>query len=270
MNWLDAVLVAASRDGRWIAWALVGFMVYVGALPLLIWKTFKQESEPTLQLIDPATCPLPPDVQQNFDRAEVELIPAGFEVTGTLFLPSSVPNVKPIVRLYVNRPQKDMAMVASIFTESQSAPQHHKYVEFCTRFADGLEINTGNTEVVGSFPPRPQVSTTHYPWIKSAAELYRVHQAVLRLKAPGAAKALTFEREYHGDGAAYLAAGIKRELAEAANAGYVYLDSATGQYRATLKGAYLMTWKQLPPFKQVVETLRRKRAERLMKESGVG
>jgi hypothetical protein len=52
-------------------------------------------------------------------------------------------------------------------------------------------------------------------------------------------------------------------------AGYYMLDDDAGVYRKTWKGAYLMTWKLLPPVKQVRQLMKRIRAGIEVRRLGV-
>jgi hypothetical protein len=68
------------------------------------------------------------------------------------------------------------------------------------------------------------------------------------------------------DPAAYLTAAMRRELTNQVATGYYRWDEAGQAFRPTWKGALLMTWKLLPPFRQVRESRMRRRSDRLMKE----
>jgi hypothetical protein len=43
----------------------------------------------------------------------------------------------------------------------------------------------------------------------------------------------------------------RRTIQRAIDGGYYRLDEQKDRYRLTLKGTYLLTWKLLPPFKQI-------------------
>jgi hypothetical protein len=244
---------------------------YVFALPLLIWATFKHEANPTLQTVDPDELPLPAVVQQHFDAAHPALEEAGFAPEGTLLLPQNMPNVRCLLRMYVNRAAKQSAMVTSIFgLIGEQGCSHVKYVEFCTRYMDGSEINTSNASTGGgAFPPNPTSQMVHIPWIENVGQLYRIHQLLAAFKPPSAQRVVRLESTYDGNLPVYVAGCMRDELEYARQTGYLRLTSGGDEYRATFKGAYLMTWKQLPPFKSLVMYARRKRAENLLASIGI-
>lgn len=53
-------------------------------------------------------------------------------------------------------------------------------------------------------------------------------------------------------------------------AGYYSFDETAGSYTPTFKGAYLMTWKVLPPFKQLQQIKSWLRTDRIIRELGFG
>jgi hypothetical protein len=257
-------------------WLLIPGLVallYLGT-PLLIWKTFRIEETPTVQRIDPASLPLPSEVQQHLDAVGAELDGLGFENRATLLLPSATPNVISLLRVFVNRTEKVSAMansmIATIKSDAGDQVRHRPYVEFTTRYHDGQVFNTLNSAAAGSFPPKPQTLTTRVPWVQDVTKLYKTHDAITAAKSGGARKFLRLDESFAGDEIAFLQACMKEELQHATQAAYVRLGPGNTCYVATLPGAYLMTWKELPPFKQLRAYFGRRRTQRLLDEIGVG
>jgi hypothetical protein len=257
----------------WIFIPILVALFYL-AIPLLIWKTMRLEATPTIQRIDPAELPLPETARQHLDTVDAELRGLGFESRATLLLPSATPNVISLLRVFVNPTQKCSAMANSMIsrvkTESGEQVRHHPYVEFTTRYQDGQVFNTNNSAAGGSFPPAPQSQTTRVPWIQHVPTVHLIHDAITTAKNGAAQKVLRLDESFAGDEVAYLQACMKEEFENATKAGYLWLRRDGTAYLATVRGAYLMTWKELPPIKQWLAWRRRARAERLLREVGAG
>jgi hypothetical protein len=256
----------------WVILALVA--LFYLAIPLLIWKTFRIEKTATIRRIDPADLPLPSEVQQHLDAVGDELSRLGFESRGTLLLPSATPNVISLLRIFVNRSDKVSAMANSIITTVKTKVaehvRHQPYVEFTTRYVDGKIFNTLNSEAASSFPPPSQTLTTRVPWIKDVTKLYQAHDAISAARSGGVRKILRLDESFAGDEVAFLQSCMKEELQRATEAGYLRRSPGNTHYVATLSGAYLMTWKELPPMKQFLARRSRGRTERLLGEVGIG
>jgi hypothetical protein len=242
------------------------------AIPLAIWKTMRLEATPTIVRIDPAELPLPTEVQQHLDAVDAELRSLGFQGRATLLLPSTTPNVIAMLRVFVNPAQKYSAMansmIARVKNENGEQVRHQPYVEFTTRYHDGQVFNTHNSAAAGSFPPAPQTRTTRVPWIEDVATICRIHDAITMAKSGGARKVLRLDESFGGDEITFLQACMKEEFQNATNAGYLWLRRGGTAYLATLRGAYLMTWKELPPIKQWRAWRARAQTERLLREVG--
>jgi hypothetical protein len=246
---------------------LLGLCVYFFGLPLIILKTHWQDANPKLRQINPEEDPLPLLIQEYFASIEGELSEAGFAEEGTLLLQQQVENVQAVLRVYVNRTTHEGLMAAAIFGMGENGiVQHMQYSQFSTWYADGQMFNTGNAGLVNSFPPRPNVSGLRVPWIREADRLYEIHQKFTSLKGPAAPRELLLDSKYDGNVAAFVASTMREELEEACRAGYLRLVPLVGQYRATVKGAYMMTWKQLPPINKFVDARQRSRTKQLLSE----
>jgi hypothetical protein len=160
-------------------------------------------------------------------------------------------------------------MISRVKTNVGERVRHHPYVEFTTRYQDGQVFNTHNSAAAGSFPPAPQTRTTRLPWIQDITHVYRIHDAITRAKGGGGRKILRLDESFAGDEVAFLQACMKEELQHASEAGYIWLRRDGAVYLATIRGAYLMTWKELPPIKRWLAQCARARTERLLLEVGV-
>lgn len=243
-------------------WAV---LMYVGA-PVLIHQTLKQSARPELYPFPPDDPSLPDAEARDFQAVIDELGPEGFEPVTGLTLPSQTPNVKAVLLLLANRQTKDAAMASAMYAITPAGMRRSVfYVAFATRFRDGSVVQTNNSGVPGSFPPRPGHTVGRLPSVQDAARLYRLHRALVARSGSGR-KVFRLDEEFRGDAAAYAAATMVEELEDAARAGYMALSPDGETYRPTLKGAFLMTWKQLWPTKGILRAARDRTARRLIAE----
>lgn len=255
---------------HWILFLCLMAVVYVLGVPLIILKVFHQESHPTVQVVDPDVLPVPEPVQRHLELVQTKLTPVGFRRESILFLPQSAPNVRTILALLVNRSTQESAMAVTIYgMVNNTAHLQTQYVEFSTHYRNGQHIDTGNTREIGAFKSQPTQLTTHLPWITDPVELYYVHQAISSAKGDASQKDLRLDTKYGGDALTFVAGVIREALEAAVEDGYLRLSDDGTQYKATLKGAYLMTWKNLPPFKSFIVANRRRRANNLLRELDV-
>lgn len=235
--------------------------------PFLIRRNVTHQTEPELVPFPPDLPSLPDDVAATFAAATHQLGAVGFEVLSGFGLPRQMPNVKAVVLLLANRATKDMAMATAIYGEAADGTrlQTH-YVEIVSTFRDDTVVQTNNCDQLSAFRTRPPLYTTQFPQVADAARLFRLHTALGRRYAPAAGKTMPLDEEFGGDAQAYLAAALREELDRQILTGYMTRDDAAGLYYPTLKGAYLMTWGELFPFKQLRRLRRDRKAKVLFAE----
>jgi hypothetical protein len=253
----------------WYVWLLVPVALYIVGPPLLILATFRHEAHPCVKTVDLEQLPLPSEIQTDFDAVQAELAEDGFVPMGTFLLPSQMPNTRAVFRVFVNRAERVSAMAAWFFAiVDDRVTRHSHHVEFTTRYASGQVFNTLNTKEISVWGKLHNTVTVRVPWITNVRRLYQLHQAITSVKGPAEAKLFDLDTVYGGDSAAYVAGSMREELQHAADAGYLRLDATGSYFVATIPGAYFMTWKQLPPFKQLVALSQRRKAEQLLAEIG--
>lgn len=231
-------------------------------------------AEPRLALFDPAVTPPPRELADLFDETDADLTELGFRCLAGVVMPDPLPNVKSIVQLFANESTRDAAMVAAIFAAVPGQQQTLQtfYVEFLTRFDSGQVslVQTNNSQELGSFPELPGEHTVKFPHIEDTARLYRLHQAAVQRFQPTGRRIVRVLDEFHGDVLAYLREAVFRdEYEKAVGIGYLRYDASGRCFRATIRGAYLMTWKELWPIKPIRRALVRRNARRLEAELGV-
>ncbi len=245
----------------------LAFLVY-GGLPLLIYFTFKNEAQATLESFEPSDPTIPLLVREHFKNACDELMPLGFEYITGMRLPQMADNVMAILIVLVNRPACDAAAAISIYAKANEVwDLQTSYVEYSTRFPSGLTVNTQNSTALSAFPPAAQTFNHRFPTVRDARQLYEVHQRLLQGQNL-ATKVMRLDDEFGGDAIAFVRSALHQEMLDATKDGYLYLTPDSQHFRATLKGAYLMTWRELFPFKQLRLAYRDRQARQQLAELG--
>ncbi len=264
-------------------------LLYLFGTPLLILATFRAEAFPTIEPVPPDE-PLPEVVRQRFFEVHESLTRLGFSNEGTFFLPQAVANVKSLIVVFINHAEATGAVSAVVYADQNGSwSLQESFTEFCTRFDDDSEINTGNQNTLGAFPIPSSYLSTQHPRIRDVEDLFAAHQAIQRHHALRRRPLNRLDEQFGGDVAAYISAGMTAEFEYAKACGYLrYLggdhDGVTAamkdspyrpstpfnkpQYGATFVGAYLMAWKQLWPMKPFFSRARYRRDRQLLEEAG--
>ena len=240
---------------------------YIGG-PLLILSTFKFRFPTRIVFFDPDTIALPRDVAEFVEPAREKLIALGFRPEAYFCLPDVIANVKSISVLLVNTGTNEGAMVSCIYAETVgiSTLIKTKYVEFITRFRDGVCVQTSNSPELGAFRHEPNDHTIQFWDLHDVAELYRRHQRISeRLSA--APRKLRIVDEFRNDVEQYLQTAVLQEPLEYQVQVGLFRQVPDG-YRPTLKGALVLTWQELWPWKYIRKQARLREARRWLEEIG--
>lgn len=248
-----------------VAFAAMFFLPYVFG-PILLRLTMTQQADPEVVPfpIDHPDLPLP--VREHFDDVTDELAAIGFDSIAGLALPRQMANVKVVILMFANRKTKDAAIATAIYADKLDPPLQTAYVEIISRYRDGTLVQTNNSNQIGAFPTKQGVTTTQFPTVTKADRLYRVHQALAERHGSSAGKLQRLDEEFHGDAAFYLARAIREELEGQIDSGYMFLASGGEVFRPTWKGAFMMCWALLFPWKQIRFARRDRKAARLLEE----
>jgi hypothetical protein len=248
-----------------LALVIIG-LAYIG-LPLLIFFSHRQSSQPKLVPFQPGATPLPADVDQYFHSTSWALAQQGFEIITGVFLPSQVENIVCALILVVNRPEQDAGIVVAMHAKGP-VPQTTFHSEFVTRYRDGRVVQTNNAEPLNAFPTPPQCINSYLPSVRDSVQLYQAHQTMCRKHGSGA-KVLKLDEQYGGDGIRYLTDAMLEELEAATKVGIMRLDKAAGAYRPTLSGAFRMALGEMWPLKGSRLRKRAQRERQLLAELGM-
>jgi len=271
-------LAADSEMGRAIVlpeWLiiLIGIALCVMLIPyvlgpILIYFTLRFRMPPTVISVDPRAHPLPAEARSYFSKAYEDLTAEGFEFLETILLPDLMPNVQTLFAMYVNRANADMAMSAIIVAQSGVDGELKTcYVEFVRRYDDGVVVQTNNSSELNAFKTMPDEFTTKFWEEQDIRRLYALHQRLADRFRQRGQPINRFDTEYRGDTARFVAHAVIEETFRD-QIGTGYLTETPSGFRATPKGAWLMTWKELWPIKRIRRWREKRSAEHLLSELG--
>lgn len=236
---------------------IAGFYLLI---PLLILNQQKLDANPKFKELNFDT--LDAKTSKFLIKRTEALIKLGFAEPILLQIENPAPNVNAYLTMLVNRAAGDKAMVNVVMSTGEK-PQQTSYVEFSTRFDSGEMFNTMNSEQLSGFRPGVQTIRTQTPSVADPAELYELHKFVMAKHAPSGRKTM-FEP---GKAIEFLKkSALIESYDEQVRMGFLKYDAAAEAYRPTVKGAYLMTWGLLPPFKGMRMAAMKRKEERILKE----
>ena len=243
-----------------IQMALMVFVAQIVLGPIVIYFTSKQSANPRFTSFDLQNPPirLPGSYLQTLPLLES----LGFTLVAHLFTEALSPSLRLVMTVYVNRIEREIAVVAHMLVESPPVTRVlHTYTEFCTEFDDGQELNTSNSNQPPLFARVPEKQTVRLPHLTNVEDLYKVHQA-LAMQRFGANKRLAAAGQEVNE----LIDGMKHDLAREAIFGRLKLDNAGEWYRPTMRGAIHGTLMLIWPVGMLRRMLVRRRGVRLARE----
>ncbi len=254
-------------------WIMLGVVVgLVGLayllLPLLIkaQMVFRLDRGPVD--VDPAT--LAAEDAMHFGRVGQSLATRGYAPVGVYRLEEMVPRTRMTFALFRHPTAHTEAMATAMRSDPPEGaePQPPKYgVELSSELRDGREINTNNLTDSVSADQNPEKSTWVFPEESDAAALLELHDAICAELAGGT----SFEKARADQPVdAWLVAQLRKEMDRKVERGYWTAEQGPTEtvYRMTLKGAYVNTWGELPPFKGWRRTRMLRRAEKMRERLG--
>jgi hypothetical protein len=245
-------------DSLLTIFAAMAAIMYLGG-PILIKFNMKSRAHPTFGLLQPNM--VTPDTWNYLMTSAQQLVDLGFGETVCFSMPDQMPNMLAYGILMANRAAGDSAMVTVMFGMANGAVNNvTAYVEFSTKFDDGLEFDTLNAETPPAFKVDPNEVKTRLPGLRDTATMYGIHRMVMEKRARGGRKII----HEPGQEIAYLADAMIKSAERQVAFGRYYLDTAADAYRPTWAGAFLMTWPLLWPIKSIVMSRVRREADALI------
>lgn len=245
--------------------------LYFFGLPALIYGTFTMKARPQFGRFDPYQTPPPGSAGRYFAEVDQELKRLGFEWREGLTVLDLMETAKALTFIYSHPKSLDSAMMAvawGINPTTHSVNLTAYYVEFVARYRDGNipQLETNNNRVLGAFPDTAQSRKFRFPHLEDIEHLLQLHEKLQEREQPGGRKYLRLDEEFRGDCAEYLQTIFREEFERQVGTRYLYYRVKDDTYCATIKGALLMTWKQLWPFKGILTAGIAARGKRLERE----
>lgn len=199
----------------------------------------KKNNPPAWQ--DTSADELSPEMQEFLGNAVLAFRGEGFEVAANLHSPASAAGAAIFVARLVNRSSGDLAtvsMAAQKFTRAME-------VTVYTQLADGRRMNTISSGRPRVLPRDPHEQIEIFPPTTGAAELCEIHRR--RLERAGMAGLP--RAPFPDDHVQRLGEIWDEQMRWLVRCGYHRPANDPGRYRPTWKGAFLITWRQLPPLR---------------------
>src|SRR2546427_2021057 len=238
---------------------VVAGLAFVG-LPRIMWRLLGEDATPRYEPFDPSRHAAPPEVGA-FIRDNVAALAAdGFTQAGDLVRDRGA-NITRVTLL--EHPEGETATVAVVYSERGTAAP---LVEFTVVLTDGRVFDVNNSVSVPVFAPHPGHEVKRFPEVRDPVRLHRLFRTLLRRRF---GSPVLVRRDIARDPARFLAGISDTEYRAQVAAGYFRFDERARRFRPTLKGAYLMTWKMLPPFATLRKRRLRREARELLREIGM-
>jgi len=241
---------------------LVAFFMIV--LPLITWLLMGEDSAPRFEPFDGSRHPNPPELagfirdniaglQGDQFRQVADLVR---ERAGSFLMVTRV--------IMLQHPEGETATIAMVYSAKTGTAL--PMVEFTAEFPDARMFDVNNSVTVPIFAPRPGHEVYRFPQVRDPLRLHKIFQVLLRRRF---GSSTLRQRDVATDPARFLAEVMDAEYRGQMEAGYYRLDEKTRRWRPTLRAAFLMVWKMLPPFKQLAKAAIRRRARRELAEIGM-
>ena len=205
--------------------------------PLAVHWTYRFAARCNPSEVSPGALPEP--IAALFLRRIPELRELGFESNGCFDCGCLVSETRSYVAYFCDRRTNDFANVTVLVTPKLIAG----YLEFSTRFTDGLVLETNTNRVLPLTPLNPETRVFRFPEIQDARTLLRTHRQIIEKYAPE----LRPQAEPRGEEIARFVRVVENYGPRHAQIGYMRLAEEAEWYKLTWKGAFLMTWRGLFP-----------------------
>jgi hypothetical protein len=207
---------------------------------------------------------LPENVAKVFAEAGEELQPEGLAPVAYLDYGKRTDSTSMWTMLLCNRERGDMAAVTFLDTRAQKIVMTHSLAVFFSQCQDQERVVTNRTDA-GLLPSKPNVRAFHFPAATDLRSLYRIHRAWMEHEFKSAELTLPAP----GDEVKHYGELDERALQYIAGVGLMFLESKSGKYRMTWRGACLLMWKSTFPWKQFLHARQRHEAAELCKMLGM-
>lgn len=235
---------------------LLGFLLLPYLfVPIMIRRNQFFSEKPQLRPV--ITGFLPSSVEKYFVSAGENLKLLGFEHRVDAISLDYGPSLRVFIRFFVETRRSILATCTSILPDGAKTPVGN-FLEFNSRFSDGREVSTHNSDLFGA-PIEPRQKTIlALPFVKETAVLFGIHNQILDRLHLKEKKSLIPDAGAEFD---FLVKSFKEDLIRQMNLGCLEFDQATNCYRPTWAGAFLMGWYSMWPITSIRRLLHRLKAK---------
>ncbi len=195
---------------------------------------------------------MPNDLLPLADIAVVQLQYCGFENPNFIAIEEPSPN-QSVTGVVTFHPEGSTGCRWGFY---QGGIQKTTYLEFVSMLDDGHWVITNNNKVERAFAPSQISSQANFPERQTVEELWKAHRAHLRLVSRGRTVQVRTEKSIEED----MALAMRQSYEEQVRLGMFHHQTSDDTFRPTWRGAFLMTWRLLFPWKTLTRRLESKRA----------
>jgi hypothetical protein len=250
-----------------IAMAFAGYL-FIAMYLIAPLKVRRQQIQPMVVSFTPILLQqVPVEVASAFVAAQQLLQRSGFQHLGTVTRDVERTGQSSYASVWIHPVRKESSQLLGVLTPKAAVGvKVVTLVTFRAEFSDETAIVTSNSSSPGSFPPDPRIRPIRCPGMKDIALLHRFHQERVR-RSVGKRTAVLPHLETVAGRLEWEHTHTYERLV---NAGYFRLHESTWQYVPTFRGAYFMTYRLLPPFRQIQKFMRDQNANRELRRCGFG
>lgn len=205
--------------------------------PIALRSTFRFSSR--CRLTQVRSEELPPEVAADIAGKVPELQNLGFEFLGSYDCGELAAHTHSYLGYFCNRASNDFASVTIMLSPRGIA----SFLEFSSAFPNGHTFETNSNGILPLTPGDPLRRIFRFPEIKDTRALYNVHRLLVEKYAPG----LWAQGETKGHEIQRFLRAVENYGPRHARLDFMKLSADGETYRATWKGAFLMTWNGLWP-----------------------
>lgn len=186
---------------------------------------------------------LPAAVEKYFDETTIVLNNLDFEHRIDAVSLDFGPNIRVFMRLFVKTKKSIVAVASALLPDGRTEPIRH-FIEFNSRYADGHEVSTHNSDLVGAPIEHPQKISSAFSKVDDLNLLFLLHERTLDQLGFCSKPACLPSQGCDLD---FLIHSIQSDLSRQASLGCLMLDANSNCYRPTWAGAFLMGWYSMWP-----------------------
>ncbi|QDU80585.1 hypothetical protein Pla110_23160 [Polystyrenella longa] len=226
-------------------------LVYIG-MPLLILKITRLKKHPEITSFDPNKIPAPLDASLDyFESQEKRLENLEFEYVTDVFIRDMAAASRMLGQLWFHTEScTGLLLIHAYAMNNGNITLTSQSVEFSSSFNNGFLVDTSNTKDFGVFPPHPKKIQHSMFWVQNIEKIYQLHQAICQDVMLNATPVNDLDEKYNGDGIEWIRAGIEKEYNDNLKSGFLKETADGEEYRFSVIGAFILTWKSIFPWKQ--------------------